>query len=417
MQEIKTSAVSKPGFFYGYVVVIAIFLTMVVAFGTNFAFGVFFVPVQKEFGWTSAMTAGAFSLCMIVQGMMGIVMGGLTDRFGPRLVMVSSAILIGIGYYLMSGVNAIWQLYIYYGLIIGVGMSSGYVTLLSTVARWFNMRRNLMTGVVLVGMSIGTLAAPPISERLIAIFDWRQAYIYTAIAAFVVVFVAALFLKRDPSTVGQVPDGKKIELAADPNINSKGFSLREAAKRKQFWLFVGAEFCFGVLLFSIMVHLVPHAISLGILSDRASITMVALGGAGILGRIILGSAADRIGNKRVFMLGFVILIVALIWLIWSGQEWMLYVFAAVFGFGFAGMETSESPTVAWLFGLKAHGLVFGVISLFFTIGASIGPLMTAYIFDATGKYHLAFIILAVVGAIGFVFTALLRSLVSNERKI
>lgn len=138
---------------------------MVFAFGTNFAFGVFFVPVQTEFHWTSAVTAGAFSLCMIVQGLMGIVMGGLTDRFGPRLVMVTSAILLGIGYLLMSQVSSIWQLYIYYGLIIGVGMSSGSATLLSTVARWFNVRRNLMTGIVLVGMSIGTLAAPPVSER------------------------------------------------------------------------------------------------------------------------------------------------------------------------------------------------------------------------------------------------------------
>ena len=96
---------------------------------------------------------------------------------------------------------------------------------------------------------------------------------------------------------------------------------------------------------------------------------------------------------------------------------MLYVFSVVFGFAFAGMETSESPMVAWLFGLKSHGLVFGVIGLFFTIGASLGPLMTGFIFDMTGKYQLAFSILAVIGAIGFLFTTFLRSLVIKDKNI
>ena len=163
MQDGGNTSTFKYGFYYGYIIVIAIFITMVFAFGSNFAFGVFFKPVQDEFNLTRAMTAGAFSLCMIVQGIIGTVMGCLTDRFGPRLVMTASGILLGIGYLLMAQVNSLWQLYVFYGVIIGIGMSSGYVTLLSTTARWFNKRRNLMTGIVLIGMSIGTLLAPPIS--------------------------------------------------------------------------------------------------------------------------------------------------------------------------------------------------------------------------------------------------------------
>lgn len=163
-----------------------------------------------------------------------------------------------------------------------------------------------------------------------------------------------------------------------------------------------------------MVHIVPHAIALGISPERASIAMVGLGGAGILGRIILGNASDRIGNKRVFFMGFVILMVSLAWLIPAREEWKLYLFSAVFGFGFAGMETSESPTLAWLFGLKSHGLVFGVISLFFTIGASLIPLMTGYIFDVTCKYQVAFVILTIIGVAGLILTSFLRYLVSPE---
>jgi MFS family permease len=417
MQQAKTTAEPKSGFFYGYIVVIAIFFTMVLAFGTNFAFGVFFVPVKTSFGWTSAMTAGAFSLSMLMQGIVGVLMGGLTDRFGPRVIMTFSGILLGIGYWLMSMVGNLWQLYLYYGVIIGVGMSSGYVTLLSTIARWFNIRRNLMTGIVLIGMSIGTLVAPPVSERLISAYDWQTSYIITAVAVFVVVVLAAQFMKRDPSTVGQVPDGRQGKTAATTDINSKGFTLKQAAGKKQFWLFIGAEFCFGFILFSIMVNIAPHASSLGVSDAHASLVLAALGGSGILGRVILGNAADRLGNKKVFMLGFILLAIALLWLAPAKAEWMLYVFSAVFGFAFAGMETSESPMTAWLFGLKSHGMVFGTISLFFTIGASVGPLVTAYIFDVTGKYQLAFIILAAVGIIGLIFTLFLRSLVSPEKPL
>jgi MFS family permease len=416
MQAARPSADSRSGLFYGYIIVIAIFFTMVFAFGTNFAFGVFLVPVQTEFGWTRAMTSGAFSLCMIMQGLMGIVMGWMTDRFGPRLVMTISGIILGVGYLLMSRVSNLWQLYFYYGVVIGIGMSSGYVTLLSTTARWFNKRRNLMTGLVLIGMSVGTLIAPPVSERMISALDWRTSYLYTAMAVFVVVTLAAQFLKRDPSAVKQVPDGRKSEDQSAAGVNSRGFTLKEALRRNQFWLFVGAEVCFGFILFSIMVHIIPHALSITGSEARAAIVLSAIGGASIIGRIILGNAADRFGNKKLFMLGFVLLAIVLLLLALGGEEWMLFALATIFGLVYVAIETSESPMTAWLFGLKAHGLVFGVISLGFTVGASIGPWMTGYIFDVTGKYQLAFYILAALGIVGLVFTAFLRSLVGSRSK-
>ena len=154
MRNREISSATGLRLYYGYIIVIAIFITMVFAFGSRQAFGVFFIPVQTEFSWTRAMTSGAFSLCMIMEGLLGIVAGGLTDRFGPRLVMTASGILLGIGYVLMSQISSLWQLYLYYGVIVGVGMSSSYVTLVSTTARWFSPRRSLMTALVLIGMSL-----------------------------------------------------------------------------------------------------------------------------------------------------------------------------------------------------------------------------------------------------------------------
>ena len=149
-------------FFYGYFVVIVAFVVMLVGYGLYTIFGVFFNPLINEFGWTRAITSGAFSLSMIVSGVLGVVMGGLNDRFGPRIVLTVCGCFLGIGFLLMSQVHSVWQLYLFYGVIISIGVSGIWVPLLSSVARWFVKRRSLMTGVVIAGTGIGGLIEPPI---------------------------------------------------------------------------------------------------------------------------------------------------------------------------------------------------------------------------------------------------------------
>ena len=135
---------TKPRFFYGYIVVGAAFIILMVSFGVNNAFGVFFNPILADFGWSRAMTSGAFSLSWVIQGVLGIVMGGLNDKFGPRLVMTVCGLLMGAGFLLMSQVNAIWQIYLFYGIVVGVGMSGVMVSQVSTIAKWFVKRRSMI---------------------------------------------------------------------------------------------------------------------------------------------------------------------------------------------------------------------------------------------------------------------------------
>ena len=154
-QEDRQSSSAKPKLFYGYIVVVVAFFVMAVMWGTYNAFGVFFNPVLAEFGWTRAMTSGAFSLSLLVSGLSAILMGRLTDRIGPRWVVTLCGFLMGLGYLLISQVTAVWQLYLFYGVIIGIAMGGSWVPLMSTVARWFSARRSLMTGICLVGLGIG----------------------------------------------------------------------------------------------------------------------------------------------------------------------------------------------------------------------------------------------------------------------
>ena len=121
----------KPKFFYGYIIVLASFLTVAFSGGTWLTFGVFFTPLLTEFGWTRAMTSSAHSLCAVAFGLLGIVAGRLGDRFGPKVVLTAGGFLMGAGYILMSQTNAIWQLYLFYGVMVGIGLSPTFVVPMS----------------------------------------------------------------------------------------------------------------------------------------------------------------------------------------------------------------------------------------------------------------------------------------------
>ena len=412
-QEVRQSPRAEPRFFYGYIVVVAAFFIMVAMWGTYFAFGIFFKPVLSEFGWTRAMTSGAFSLSMVLHGVLGIVTGGFTDRFGPRMVMTLCGFILGLGYFLMSQTSTIWQLYLFYGVIVGTGMGGAFVPLTSTVARWFVKRRSMMTGIVLTGIGIGSLIAAPVAHWLVSMYDWRLSYVILGSMVLLIVVLSAQFLRRDLTQVGHLPYDEHEGDEKGVNLGGKAFSLIEAVTTRQFWLVSGMLFCFGFCMFTITVHIVPHITELGISAASAASVLATAGGMSIIGNFVLGSAADRIGNRQVFIIGFILMATALFWLVPAAEAWMLYLFAVVFGFAHGGMGASESPLVAGLFGLSSHGLIFGVVGLGFTIGAAIGPFLAGHFFDITDSYQVAFLVCAVISIVGLILTALLKPMRTN----
>jgi MFS family permease len=197
-------------------VVAAAFLIFLGAMGANTAFGVFFKPMLNDFGWTKALTAGAFSLLWIVNGIVGIAMGRFNDRFGSRGVITLSGLLLSSGYVLMSQVSAVWHLYLFYGVIVGTGMSGIWVPVMSTVARSFGDRRGIMTAIVMVGGGTGTLVAPPISTWLISLFAWRTSYIIVGCLVFIFVVLPAQFLRNTRPQADNVSPGQPEKRPNEP---------------------------------------------------------------------------------------------------------------------------------------------------------------------------------------------------------
>lgn len=406
---------NKPRFFYGYIIVIAAFLVFVSMYGSYFSYGVFLKPVLAEFGWSRATMSGAFALSMIIHGVLGIFMGNITDKIGPRVVIATCGFFLGLGYLLMSQIQSVWQLYLFYGVIVGIGISGGWVCLLSTVARWFKVRRTTMSGIVLAGTGVGSLIIPPIATWLIETYSWRTAFILLAIVLMVIVIVAAFLLKKDPSKMGLLPYGETNQINNGTKYVAEGYTLKESFRTLQFWLACSAFACLGFPMFLVNVHIIPHTTELGYSAVVAATVLSAAGGASIFGRILMGHFADRIGNRKVMIIGFILLTISLLWLIISRELWALYLFAVIFGYAYGGVGASESPLIAWLFGLKSHGLIFGISDFFFTIGASIGPVLAGYVFDITKSYQIAFVIGAIVASIGIALMIVIKPI--NQKSL
>jgi MFS family permease len=407
-ETIQKTDFPESGFYYGYIIVTIAFLIMSVLWGVFYTFGVFFKPMLKEFGWTRAVTAGTFSLCSVTQGLLSIVMGGLTDRYGPRIVMTISGLLLGIGYLLMAYVNNVWQFYLFYGLILGIGMGGSFVPLVSTVARWFVERRGMMTGIVAAGVGMGAFVGPPVASRLISIYGWRASYVMLGSIVLIVIVLCAQFIKRGPAQIGLNIYNKKGESKKITKQESKSLSLREACHTTQFWVFFIMIVCLGFCVFAMMVHIVPHATEIGISAISAANILATIGGLSIIGKVFFGRIGDRIGSRLVFIIAFTLLSASLFWLVPAKSSWALYLFAAAFGLAYGGGVTSESPLVAELFGLRYHGLMLGVIAFGFTFGGAIGPVTVGYMFDVTGSYLFAFLVCAIVSSAGLISAFILK---------
>ncbi|GAI94116.1 unnamed protein product, partial [marine sediment metagenome] len=255
----------------------------------------------------------------------------------------------------------------------------------------------MMTGIVTSGTGIGTILLSLVASRLITDYGWRLSYIIVGSGVLVLLMLAAQFLRRDPHQVGQLPYGGNEVEAESLNSPTGGFCFREAVGTGTFWMVCAVFFCFGFNLYTIMVHIVPHAIELGIPPIVAASIIAVIGGVNTAGRIGIGSAGDRIGNKRCLIISFILLVAALLWVMVAREAWMFYLFAVVFGFGYGGLAALMSLVPAELFGLRSLGTIVGAVMCSFTIGGAVGPVLAGSIFDMTGSYNPAFLTCAAVG--------------------
>lgn len=406
MIEQKSVASAKHNLiYYGWVIVAVCVIQQALQYGIYYSFGIFFKPLIADFGWSRAALSGVYSVSMLCGGLLAIPAGWLADRFGPARVTAVCGFLIGLGLILTSRITDLGQLYLTYGVILGVGSSGIFAISGGITARWFYKKRGFALGIVAAGVGLGTLVMPPLTERLIDSFGWSQAYLVIGIVSMVILIGSALFLRRDPKDIGCLPYG-----APQPDTLDKagpvqkstvatadgGMTLWSASRTLLLWMLVFIFMSFNACTQMIIVHLANYATDIGIVPLVAATIISAIGIGSIVGRLIMGTTADRLGNDNSLIICSIIQTLSLIWLVFAGQLWTLYIFAVVFSFAYGGEVPLMTLLVSEKYGLRAVSALVGVMVLATRLGATLGSWAGGFIFDITGSYTTAFIIAAAV---------------------
>jgi MFS family permease len=397
---------AKSPIYYGFVIVVACFILTMMGRGIFYIYGAFFGSIEHEFDWSRAVTSGAFSISVLISGLFGILAGRMCDKYGPRVVIAFCAFLLAMGYILMSVVHNAMEFYLIYGILVSAGVSGFWAPLLSTLARWFNNKRGLMTGIVTGGISFGTLFLPPVATQLIAAYDWRTTYVIMGVFVLAVSVVGIFLLRRFPRKT-DMEIGKKY-LTESVSLDSLAvFDLQEALHTRQFWMVCVIYGLFGIIQMTVMVHIIPHAVGLQISAVNAATVLSVIGLVSLAARIVIGAASDKIKVKISVVFCLSLLVLSFIWLLFASDLWQLYIFAVMFGLGYGGMSCLQSLVASELFGLLSLGAISAIVAFAQDIGGAAGPYLSGYIFDLTSSYHWAFIVCAVSAFFALIIVALL----------
>jgi len=382
-----------------WVVVIALFAVTACVSTSVSAFGVFLPVLSDAFGWSRGAVSVALSINLFLGGVIAFGVASIADRRGPQGVLTATALTGAAGFVLTSTIASLWQFYLVYGVLVGVGMSSIYVLSTATVARWFVDRRGMALAIVLSGFNLGWLLGGPFAAFLIERWGWRAAYVVLGAVVAAVAGPATRWVRYP----GPAPAGRGAARAGAPAVQA---SFRSAIADARLWLLSASWFAGGLVFMTVTVHSVPFALDLGMPLDRAALALTAYGVGAAVGRIASGAAADRFGAAAT-MYGCVLAQgVALVALLAGPPAWALAAVLVVFGVGAAGADTAFVKVVPDVFGLGALATVMSLVGLGWRAGAAIGPAAAGFLYDATRSYTIPF-----VGALGMlVLGALLFAL-------
>jgi MFS family permease len=382
---------------YGWIVVIAAFLITFITCGVNYSYGVFFLPIVNEFGWSRGLAAVVVLVAGISYAITMPITGILADRYGYKWVLTISTGFLALGMVLSSQIHNLWQLYIFNGLLIGLSISASFAIPVSLVALWFTRRQGLAVGTATLGVSLGTAIIPLVITYLISSVGWRLTFLLAGIAVAVICIPSALMMRSPTAAERQelsAGDGKydspgQTRIPAE-DIDA-GLSVSEALRTSQFWMLFLVFLFFLLSLGLVMLHIVPYAIDSGMTAVQAATLLTLIGIFGIGGRLVSGLVSDRVGIKPVIVFCLLALAVGTAWIAFHKDAWTFYSFACIYGVVYSGFVTMMVRIARQVFGAKALGSIFGALMVSDGVGFGVGPWLAGYVFDITGSYQASFI--------------------------
>ena len=363
---------------YGWVVVAAGALMGCVAIGALFSLAVFLQPMSEATGWSRTGISTAMTLDFLTMGVAAFGWGALTDRFGPRPVVLAGALLVGAGLALASRATSLLEFQLIYGVVVGAAAGAILAPTMATVTGWFDKHRSIAVSLVSAGMGMGPMTISPFASWLLQSYDWRTAQLIIAIVAWVLLIPAALFMRRAPETA---PGMASMPGSADP-----GMTVGQALRSPQF-IILGLTYFFCCATHSGPIfHTVSYAIACGI-APLVAVSIYSIEGlAGLGGRVLFGLAGDRFGAKQTVVFALVVQALGAGAYYFTRQVGEFYAVAVLFGMAYGGVMPLYAVIAREYFPMRIMGTVIGASSMIASLGMSLGPAVGGWIFDTFGTY-------------------------------
>lgn len=388
--------------FYGWVVVAAGFVITCIGLGTAMSLGVFLEPITTAMGWSRTDVSTAAVLTFLAMGAGSFFWGAISDRYGTRVVLLCGGVLLGIGLMSASQVTQVWQFQLLWGVLGGLAAGAFFAPLTAIASRWFTRHRSLAVALITSGMGLGSMVIGPLARAIISVSDWRTAMFDLGLLALAVVLPTSLLVRNAPAEP-VLASG----LAVDGSGSPGGFTVAQALRTPQFAAVAGTFFACCAAHSGPIFHMISYALDCGVPAMTAATVFGTAGVASLVGRIVFGLTADRLGAKPTLVGGLLLQAASIQLYFFVRTPEAFYAVAMVFGLSYGGVMPLYAILVREYFGARIMGSMFGAVAMISTIGMAIGPWVGGFIFDHVGGYGWLYIGSCAIGlgaaAIAFVF--------------
>ncbi|MBI5260979.1 MAG: MFS transporter [Bradyrhizobium sp.] len=389
---------------YRWVIIACGALMTCVGIGAMFSLAVYLEPMSADTGWSRTGISSAMTLDFLVMGAAGFGWGALSDRIGPRPVVLMGAVLLGLGLVLASGATSLGEFQLTYGLLVGLASGAFFAPMIAAATAWFAHNRSLAVSLVSAGMGVAPMTISPFARYLISAYDWRTSMMMIGMIAWALLIPAALLVRR-------APDAQAAAEGPAGAIAERSLTVGEALRSPQFVVLAMAFFLCCAAHSGPIFHLVSYAIGCGV-TPLAAVSIYSVEGlAGLGGRVLLGVLADRFGAKRVLVAGLLVQSLTIACYLFVSRLEEFYALALVFGTAYGGIMPLYAVLARESFGQSIMGTVFGALTMVSAIGMAFGPWAGGRIFDASNSYAWLYL-----GSAGVALGAVLVAAVFSARR-
>jgi len=370
---------------YRWVIVAAGGLLGCLAIGAMFSLPVFLLPISRATGWSVTGVSSAMTIGFLAMALASMAWGSLSDRWGPRPVVMTGSIILAASLALASRATSLLEFQLVFGLLVGGSIAAIFAPMMACVTGWFDTHRSLAVSLVSAGMGMAPMTMSPLAAWLVTVYDWRTSMLIIAVIAAAVMIPVALLIRRPPAHDAE-------EAAASPGeAPQSGMSVAQAMKSPQFIILLLTNFFCCATHSGPIFHTVSYAVTCGIPMIIAVSIYSVEGLAGMGGRIAFGLLGDRFGAKQVLVLGLLVQAFGALGYVFVRELEGFYAVAALFGFIYAGVMPLYAVLARENFPQRMMGTVIGGTAMAGGLGMATGPLAGGLIYDNFATYSWLYI--------------------------